>query len=102
MVYSMNTKYNYSRKYYSNVGQLLTDENSDTVAKEVVNDDTGNIRYYIKTFRGLLLNPREGNYNMNKKKSEFKQVKQEAFVHYLKYLTNGGEAYLRSAERAML
>jgi len=97
----VNTKYNYSRKFYNKSGQLLTSDCLDAVAKEVVNDDKETSRYYVKFLRGILIDVRDGGYEKNKKNGQYKQVNSDVFHNYLKYLVKGGDSYLRAAERAM-
>jgi len=98
-----NTKYNYTRKFITSSGQITTDDNNkDIVAKEVINDDTKNIRYYIKFIKGRILNPRKSDYYRKKTYAEFRMVKTEVYSSYIKYLINGGESYLRAAERGMV
>lgn len=96
-----NTKYNYSRKFYTKSGQLSTEDSSDCVAKEVLNDDTSKSRFYVKCLRGKPVDVREGSFEKNKKNLEYKLVKQEVFNYYLKYLIKGGDSYLKAAERAI-
>lgn len=92
----------YTVKFYDKSGQLLTKESNDCVAKQSTNDDTQKTRYYIKFSSGSLVDPKENSFDRNKKNFKFREIKEDVFNSYMKYLTKGGISYFRTAERGVL
>lgn len=91
----------YTTEFYKQDGTLSEKEDKNIVAKRVLNITLDKPRFYIKFFRGTLANPNDASFLRQYKILQYKEVNQNTFDNYIKYLTKGLETYLRTAERSI-
>ena len=90
----------YQRTYYDENG-FATEEKSKTTLAKTLQDEEGNMRYFIKFYNEVLLDPLNNNIVSRRilQESEFKRVSPLCFQLYMRFLKNKSISALNQAQR---
>lgn len=75
-----------------------TKETKTTLAKKIITSNN-NERFYIKTYRGKIVDPESEFFKKDKDAQKWTSVSEEIYALYLKFLRTGKIQFLTSAER---
>ena len=87
-------------EFYDEDCSITENATEKTCAKTILNEDTGITRYYVKLYRGVLVNPKTNPINrMREIDIKWRSIQADVFSTYLMFLDTKMESYFRQAER---